>query len=173
VAEGLPRFLWGCPSCGTLSSLSVPRTDRDTITCSACSRVWRVDIKCFIHGETEQTETMFVADAQRRMLEVCPDDADLTCAESVVSEVRRGQFKHEALATGQATLGPEGVEVTASGGDVVWSLPYSEMTAVLLQVGNKLHIRTQAANYQLDTPTQSPLMWHHYLGRRAVVAASQ
>jgi len=172
LADGLPRFLWGCPGCGTIDKMSVPRSDRNTIVCGACSRRWRVDLKCIMHSETDQAETMSVADAQRRMLEVCPDDAALSCPASVVSEVRRGQFKHEPLATGRATLASDGVEVT-DGDRVVWSLPYSEMTAVLLQVGNKLHVRTQGANYQLDTPGQSALMWHHYLGRRATSAASQ
>ena len=79
--------------------------------------------------------------------------------------VRRGQLKREPVALGSARLGTDAIEVY-DGDDVVWSLPYDEMTAVLLQFRNALQVRANGNNYELVPAEQSRLRWHHFLAMR-------
>ena len=44
-------------------------------------------------------------------------------------------------------------------------LPFSEVKAVLMQVGNKLQIRTDADNYQITPTLHSTNMWKYFIDR--------
>jgi len=161
LAEGLPRFLWACPSCFAHESLNIPK-DRDCVSCSACSRTWRVDLATRMVGETADTGTWTVAAAKQRLVDHFTTVGDVGCERMVVTQVRRGQLRPEPIAEGAARLGPDGLEVLVDD-EVVWRLPYADMSAVLLQFRNALQVRTEDANYQLDPEGQSTLRWHHFL----------
>ena len=166
LAEGLPTYLWACPCCHEMEALSVPASDRDTVACGACSRVWRIDLSTRMVGETLDTPTWTVGEARALLDEAFDAATVIECGQMAVTQVRRGQLKTEPVASGHARLGPEGVEIVERD-EVVWTLPYSSMKAVLLQFRNALQIRTQDANYQLDPEGQSTLRWHHFLAQRA------
>ena len=164
LAEGLPRFLWACPSCHAQEALEVPE-DRDTVRCTACSRSWRVDLACRLHGETEDTPSWSVAQARQELDRHHTSVEGVSCERMVVTTVRRGQLKADPVATGAARLTEEGIEVRR-GEELLWSLPYRDMKAVLLQFRNALQVRVEGANYQLAPEGQSTLRWHHFLALR-------
>ena len=164
LAEGLPEFLWACPSCFATETLSVP-SDKDCVVCSACSHRWRIDLRCQMLGDTPETPTFSVAEARHRLSAHFPLDAEVVCDDMHVTGVQRGRLREEHVASGAARLTDEGLEVH-DGDEILWTLPYTEMTAVLLQFRNALQIRTEDANYQLDPRGQSRLRWYHFLGLR-------
>ena len=166
LAEGLPDYLWACPCCFEMEALKVPGEDRDCVVCAACQRRWRVDLRTVLNAESPDTPTFSVARARQVVDEHFPDHTPIHCERMQVSQVRRGQLRSEPVASGQGRLGPEGVEIVQDG-QVVWSLPYDRMKAVLLQFRNALQVRTEDRNIQLDPVGQSTLRWHHFLARRA------
>ncbi len=164
LAEGLPEFLWACPHCLEIEGLEVDPADKNCVACSGCQRRWRLDLRCTMQAESADTSTFSVA-AARRLLEQIPSDTALSCEHMEVSRVQRGQLSQEAVAAGKARTTVDGVEVVKDG-EVVWSMRFEDMLVVLLQVRNKLQIRVEGANYQLDPQGQSTLRWHHFLGHR-------
>ena len=161
LAEGLPEFLWACPSCFAVESLQV-QPDGDHVTCSCCEATWRVDLRCHLIGES----SMSIAAARQRLSDHFDLDTPVECASMEVTRVRRGQLKREHLAQGEARLGPTSLELRRDG-ELVWELPYEDMSAVLLQFRNALQIRAHDANYQLDPGDHSRLRWHHFLAMRS------
>ena len=170
LAEGLPNFLWGCPSCFALEGLSVPKRDRNTVECSGCKAVWRLDIGCRLTAETEGVGNFTVAQAHDALVEHFTVTDSLSCELMRVSSIQRGRLRKDEVAAGACRLGDDAIEVVQDG-TVVWSLPYAEMTAVLLQVRNKLQVRSAGQNYQLDPEGHSTLLWHHFLQMRALAAS--
>lgn len=164
LAEGLPGFLWACPACFGMESLEVA-SDRNCVQCTECSRRWRVDLRTHLIGETPDTESMTVATAREGLSDHFNVETPIACELLRVSRVERGKMKAESVASGSARLGETAIEVHR-GDEVLWSLPYSEMKAVLLQFRNALQIRVEGANYQLDPIGQSTLRWHYFLALR-------
>jgi 1-acyl-sn-glycerol-3-phosphate acyltransferase len=166
LAEGLPEYLWACPSCFEMEALSVPSSDKDCVECGGCHRRWRVDLRTFLNGETPETPTWTVGQARERVDERFTADTPVECDWMDVTQVRRGQLKAAPVASGRARLGTQGVEIIQDD-QVLWTLSYAEMRAVLLQFRNALQVRTEDSNYQLTPRGQSTLRWHHFLALRA------
>ncbi len=87
------------------------------------------------------------------------------CDHMMVTSIKRGHLRAEPVADGVCRLGPDAIEVL-QGEEVVWSLPYTDMKAVLLQFRNALQVRVEGVNFQLDPVGQSTLRWHHHLAMR-------
>ncbi len=166
LAVGLPEFLWACPSCFAMESLVVPAEDRDCVTCSECSRRWRVDLRCQLNGETPDTPTFSVDRARARLSEHIPPTVEITCDAMEITGIERGRLSQKPIASGPARLTDEAIEVYR-GDEVLWSVRYSDMKAVLIQVRNALHVRVEGANYQFDPQGQSRLRWHYFLAGRS------
>ena len=172
LAEGLPIYLWGCPSCFALEGLCVPKHDRDTVVCSGCKAVWRLDIGCRLTAETDGVSGFSVAEAHDALIEHFTVNDALSCEMMRVSTIQRGRLRKDELAAGACRLGDEALEVVADG-EVIWSLRYDKMSAVLLQVRNKLQVRSAGQNYQLDPEGHSTLLWHHFLQMRAIAVSPE
>jgi 1-acyl-sn-glycerol-3-phosphate acyltransferase len=164
LADGLEEFLWACPGCFEVESLRIdPKGNH--IGCPQCARRWRVDLRCFMVAESPDTESLSIAAARDRLTEHFSLKTEVTCDALEVTMVQRGQLKREHVALGAARLGTDAIEVY-EGDTVVWSLPYDEMTAVLLQFRNALQVRANGNNYELTPDDQSRLRWHHFLAMR-------
>ena len=173
LAEGLPAFLWACPSCFALESLTIPARDRDCVVCSACGGRWRVDLACWLNPETEELPRLTVAAARDRLsnhFAAGTHALTLEAADTLVSRVSRTMPKPAPLERGLARLEDDALVILDEQGAELWRLDYSEMTAVLLQVGSALHIRVEGANYQIDPGAESRLKWHHFLLTRLKAA---
>ncbi len=67
------------------------------------------------------------------------------------------------LASGTLVLQPERLAVLR--GTETWGVALSDITLVLLEVNNALHIRTEDRLLKLQCGDQSPLKWAHFLER--------
>ena len=173
LAEGLPDFLWACPACFALESLSIPAEDRDCVVCTACGGHWRVDLACWLNPEGEGLPRLTVATARDQLSEhfaADTHDLALETAHTLISRVSRSMPKPEPIARGLARLEDDALVVLDDEGEELWRLDYSEMTAVLLQFGSALHIRVEGANYQIDPEAESRQKWHHFLLTRLKAA---
>ncbi|MCP4805159.1 MAG: 1-acyl-sn-glycerol-3-phosphate acyltransferase [Proteobacteria bacterium] len=161
LADGLPDFLWACPECFAMESLTV-QSGGNHVACSHCARRWRVDLRSQLVGETQDATTMGVALARDALDAHFSLSTHISCHEMEVTAVRRGQLKREPVVTGAARMTDTGLEIH-KGDEVLWFLPYEDMVAVLLQFRNALQIRVDGANYQLVPHGESTLRWHHFL----------
>lgn len=164
LAEGLPDFLWACPVCFAVEALRV-QADRDCVGCTACERLWRLDLLGAMAGETPDTPDLSVASAHALLVSHFPASEPIVCGALTVSRIQRGQLRKTPVVTGAARLTDTGLQVARTDGED-WVLPYDEMRAVLLQFRNKLQVRVEGANLQLEPAGQSTLRWHHFLQLR-------
>ncbi|MFT5679206.1 MAG: 1-acyl-sn-glycerol-3-phosphate acyltransferase [Myxococcota bacterium] len=172
VAWGLPKFLWACPSCFALGTVTL--VDNSRIGCSACQGVWRVDLTCRLHAEHDGTQTTVdlvyyqildhfgalpVADTER----FADDGEVLVGAQTRVELVHRGIVEPEVLGEGTMTVYNNRLTFDAMRPEDSFSLDYSEIQAVLMQIGSKLQVRTEARNYQIRPSRYSINLWKHFL----------
>jgi len=164
LAEGLPAYLWACPACFAVEALRV-QADRDCVGCTACERRWRLDLVGALSAETPDTDDLSVASAHQRLVSHFPADEPVSCGSLTVTSIQRGRLRKTRVVSGAARLTDIGLEVERPDGPP-WALPYDEMRSVLLQFRNKLQVRVEGANLQLEPSGQSTLRWHHFLTLR-------
>ena len=63
MAHGLPQYLWACPSCYTLDTLKVSKSNGNKIECTHCSEAWTLTVR----NEMIGTETWTVREAFDRI----------------------------------------------------------------------------------------------------------
>lgn len=162
LAVGLPDFLWACPACYTFEALKV-QADKNVVACERCGRGWRVDLRSSLKAQTPDTEDLTVAVARQRLGAHFPVNAEIRCDHMDVTVVHRGRLRREPVASGAARLTDDALEIY-DGDRVLWSLPYRDMSGVVLQFRNALQVRgLEGSNYQLDPAHHSTLRWHHFL----------
>lgn len=166
MAEGLPDYLWACPSCFELRSLEVAREDRNAVVCQACSARWTVDVACKLHGSTETTVAR-AHDALTRHFGERPRDAlEGLCAqgEGNIAVIPRGsKAAPDVQATGTVRLTEKALTV----GD--WVLPLNQVQAVSVEIRNELWLYRGGTRYRLVPGTDSTLLWAHFLEKWRVV----
>ncbi|QDG54282.1 1-acyl-sn-glycerol-3-phosphate acyltransferase [Persicimonas caeni] len=174
LAEGLPDYLWACPSCFALEALSVHHTDRDCIMCGECDARWRVDVHNRMHpigGRAQETAVHRAAMALEAHFGNPPvADPEAFEKEGVVLQspnmqigaVPRGSRQLEPVAHGPATLYEDRLECHSPGRQP-WTLPLDEVKAVSVEVQSVLQVRTQDRLYQLEPQGESNIKWSHFL----------
>ncbi|MCB9745744.1 MAG: 1-acyl-sn-glycerol-3-phosphate acyltransferase [Alphaproteobacteria bacterium] len=175
LAEGLPRFLWACPSCFTTDALEVLPEDRDSVRCRACQRAWRVDLSAKLnpHGGGERIS---VAAAHARVSQhfgaaldparFAAEGVALETARGQVSRIARKQPEPERVAEGRLRLCAHHLEILDEDGASLWSLPYTELKAAILEFRSMLVLRTAEGALLLEPGEESPHKWHHFLTAR-------
>lgn len=173
MAHGLPEFLWACPSCFALGTISL--VDNSRIGCSSCSGVWRVDLTCKLHAENDAVTDTTVDLAYYGILEhfgelpvASPERFEehgevLVCTETRVELVHRGIVEPEMLGEGTLIVYTDRLVFEAVRGEVSFTLEYVEVQAVLMQIGSRLQVRTPERNYQLKPSRYSITLWKHFL----------
>ena len=188
MAHGLNQYLWACPSCFEMETLSPQRRVKkeesaelqevrgDRIACSSCSASWILDVFCMLHSNDAQPVS--VADAFRQ-LEAhfgTPPVADRAHYEAtgealVLDEAevllipRKG--KPQLVASGVMALNKDGVRVNSESKEP-WMISWSEMRGISVEVGNKLHFRQEDRLYRVQAVGHSPLKMDHFFCRWSV-----
>ncbi|WP_181234399.1 lysophospholipid acyltransferase family protein [Enhygromyxa salina] len=176
LAFGLPEFMWACPHCFHQDSLELVPEDDDSVHCHGCAARWRVDLACWLRGEGGPAHDMHIDEAYRRVIEHFGElpvlDNDRYTADGVAIEgeaelhqIHYGQVEPEALGHGLVELLEDRVRFTDHRGTAPLEISFEHVRAVLLQVGNKLQIRTAEDNFQLTPTIHSTNMWKHFLDR--------
>ena len=174
LAEGLPDFLWACPSCQAEEALRVDPGDRDRVACLRCGAAWRVDLDGQLNGERD-APTATVAELYRRVLDARGDppvqdqarfEADGVALESprVALFDQRAGRDAPPLMTGRLVLTAERVALFPEGdGPPLWASNLDALLAVSLEVGSSLQLRTSETVLRVAPEGESVVKWGHFL----------
>ncbi|NVB41950.1 1-acyl-sn-glycerol-3-phosphate acyltransferase [Pseudenhygromyxa sp. WMMC2535] len=175
LAHGLPDFLWSCPSCFALDGLELDPGDGDRVRCRECDAQWRVDLACWLRGESPGAEDMHVERAYNRVLDHFgelpvasaarhQDTGVVLEGEAKIDRIHFGQVEPERLGLGLLELHDDFLRFTGAEGAVV-EIPFAEIATVQMQVGNRLQVRTANDNFQIRPTLHSPNMWKLFIDR--------
>jgi len=164
LAEGLPDYIWACPSCFEQEGLEA-RGKR--VRCRSCTAEWTLDTRNRMvntrqgamgqpHAPHEVAGDLWVHEAFDRLDAHFAD----TALSGTGSLIRLQGRSRETLDSGSAILDGEALTV----GDTVLAL--SELRAVSVEVQNRLTFRRGDELLELVPEGQSPLKWGHFLARR-------
>lgn len=176
MAHGLEGYLWACPHCFALDSLSPLPTDGNTIACGSCHSRWRLDVSCRMRGADQlpDTDVWRAHDAivahfgSPPVIDPRRLDRDGVVLEELgaIGEMRRSSEPRE-VGSGRLQLRTDRLSLSSVDGKTEhWSLPLDEIVAISLEVGNKLQVRTTEALYQLRPTLGAPAKWKHFLQPR-------
>ncbi|PRQ04087.1 2-acyl-glycerophospho-ethanolamine acyltransferase [Enhygromyxa salina] len=176
LAHGLPEFMWACPHCFHQDGLALVPEDDDSVHCHACAARWRVDLGCWLRGEGGPAQDMHIDAAYRRITEHFGElpvlDSERYAADGVALEgeaelhrIHPGQVEPEPLGLGHLELLGDRLLFTDHRGHDPLVLPFEPIKAVLMQVGNKLQIRSPDDNFQISPTIHSVNMWKYFLDR--------
>lgn len=174
LAVGLPEFMWACPHCFHQDGLSLVPEDDDSVHCHACGARWRVDLGCWLRSEGGPAEDMHIDGAWRRIVEHFGElpvldrkrfDEHGVALEGEVemSRIHYGQIEPEQLGLGHLELLGDRLRFSDHRGHAPVELPFEAIKAVLMQVGNKLQIRTAEDNFQISPTLHSTNMWKYFV----------
>ena len=176
LAWGLPEFMWACPHCFHQDSLELVPEDDDSVHCHGCGGRWRVDLACWLRGEGGPAQDMHIDEAHHRIVEHFGElpvlDKAHHAAQGVALEgeaelhrIHYGQVEPEPLGCGLVELLEDRLRFTDHDGHEPLQIPFEQIKAVLMQVGNKLQVRTAEDNFQIQPTIHSTNMWKHFLDR--------
>lgn len=174
LAWGLPEFMWACPQCFERSALELDDDD-DCVSCERCDARWRVDLGNWMRGEAGPAKDMHIDAAYRAILEHFgelpiadperfSEDGVALEGEVEVQRIHYGKVEPEQLGRGHLELFPDCLRFTDEHGKALL-LSFEPIKAVLMQVGNKLQIRTAEDNFQIMPTESSTNMWKHFIDR--------
>ncbi|HJN74269.1 MAG TPA: lysophospholipid acyltransferase family protein [Myxococcota bacterium] len=146
MAEGLPTWLWACPSCFTLESL-LPRGNR--VCCGSCSASWRLTV----YGELlPGLDVPLAHQAIADHFGALPDPSLLSGEGRLVDLA-----DDSVVAEGVVGFDEAGLDV---GEDrFLWS----DVLVLVVEVADQLHVRTDGRLMRLEIPGQSPMKWIHFM----------
>lgn len=176
MAHGLEQYLWACPHCFEVDSLSPSPRNGNVVACSRCGAHWRLDVSCRLSGidGAPDTDVWRAHDAIEAHFGSPPVidqerfESDGVILEELgeIGEMRRSADPRE-LGSGWLQLRTDRVSLSSPDGKTEhWSLPLDEIVAVSLEVGNKLQLRTPDALYQIHPVQGAPAKWMHFLRPR-------
>ncbi|NVB38254.1 1-acyl-sn-glycerol-3-phosphate acyltransferase [Pseudenhygromyxa sp. WMMC2535] len=170
MAHGLPAYLWACPSCFAEHGLRVHPRRGNWVACGSCGATWRLRVDTRLEAQGDH-ESFDVATAHDRLVEhfgprPVMDDARFA-SEGVALETEHGRLLRaqadrrgfELIAEGRLRLTAEAIEV----GPEPWRLPYADLVAVSVELGNKVQLRTADDLYRLELERDQVLQWGHFI----------
>ena len=175
TAWGLPDYLFACPRCMAWQGLQVAPDSHNHVQCGSCGGRWRVSPKGWLEAEHPDGDRTSVASAfshiadqlgplPRAIQPGYDDDGAILRGQDVkVGRVERGVKEPTPLARGELALLPEALELRASGGEVVWTLPLADIVAVSVELLGVLQVRTADLLFQLEPPHESTFTWSWFL----------
>lgn len=170
MAHGLPAYLWACPSCYAEGSLRVHKRNGNRLVCLSCRAQWRVRVDTHLEPVRDH-EGFSVADAYDRLVEYfgdrpvsCPDrfserGVALEAPHGEMLRAREDSHGFSTVASGALRLTERGLEV----GDDPWQLPFEDIVAVSVELGNKVQIRTNDGLFRMRPSDGAVLKWGHFV----------
>lgn len=176
LAWGLPEFMWACPHCFSQASLELVDEDDDCVECNDCRSRWRVDLGGWMRSESGPGRDLHIDAAYRGVIEHFGElpimDQDRYSeagvaleGEVAVQRIHYGKVEAEQLGSGHLELHSDRLVFIDHQGSEPLDIPFGPIKAVLMQVGNKLQIRTADENLQIIPTLDSTLMWKHFIDR--------
>jgi len=169
MAVGLEQYLWACPSCMTMESISVTKQDQNQICCSSCQAQWTINTQTQLLGKTSLT----VAEAY--------DKIDRHFGSPPIANPEIFEEKGISLGPLACTLWfhprkkpPEKrtqgwLHLTAKDLVImqddteVYKQQLSAIRAISVEVGNRLFFRVDGDLFRIESPTDSSIKLDHFL----------
>jgi 1-acyl-sn-glycerol-3-phosphate acyltransferase len=175
LAEGLPGYLWACPSCMAVAALEVDPRNRDCVRCRSCHAAWRVSLDCSLVPHAGDAQELNVATAASRIhggFGAPPRvDAQRWDADGVALDGDRVQVtelwpdgRETPLCVGHGAVRREGVQIVAEDGALLWEARWDEVRAATNDTGGLLFVHTTAGSFRLDPATTPPVLWGWFAG---------
>lgn len=170
TAEGLPDYLWACARCGQPGGLVVHGRGRRQLRCE-CGAAWEVGPLGTLRGVGD-VPTLSIAEAHDAMLahfgsppvqdpaRFGVDGVALSVPMSRFGRLERGSRAPVWVAAGPMTVSSAGLTVAEDGDS--WVLPFEDITAILMEMGNTLRVRTANTQYVLEVPGTPTAMVLHF-----------
>jgi 1-acyl-sn-glycerol-3-phosphate acyltransferase len=174
MAHGLSNFLWACPSCFATSSLDVHRRDGNQVVCVRCWAQWKVEVDTTLRGH-DDAPSFTIREAHDRVAahfgERPVADPEHYKSTGVVLHSPSGKMLRakksgsgfDLAASGRLRLTDQALEVFCDNGLVQLSLPFAEIRAVSVELGNNVQLRATGELYRMVPGTGSVLMWGHFV----------
>jgi len=174
LAEGLPEFLWACPSCYARDGLVLaPDSNKNAVCCTACNARWTVDLSCRLHP-ADGSGDFSVDSAHKRIVahfgalpvaDSAHFEADGVALEGQVElvQVTRGVTRSASMGTGTLRLRADGLVFDGPQGAT--EIPFIDVKVVVIQLGDQLQAITTDAKYGIKPVGQSRFLWKHFLDR--------
>ena len=146
MAEGLPTWLWACPSCFALDALAARGHD---ITCATCAASWEVGV-----GQ-EMLPDLTVPRAHARLVDHFGPEWD----PALLSGTGRilGDHGRKLVAEGAVTFDGDGLRVGE------WSIRWPEAIQLAMEVGDRLQLLVDGEILVLQVDGQSPVKWEFFM----------
>jgi len=165
LACGLERFLWICTECGSEDQLT---TSNNSITCSACGKVWDIDAHCQLtSGASSKSNVLDLKDWSEMhksiLREKCTGSEPFTTSADAVAltcENVQGEFV-TIHGNGVLELNRNDLTYKAAGQLVVW--PINEITDYVVQKKDLFEFGVAKKTYRVEFRGHSPMKWVLYL----------
>ncbi|MCP4808741.1 MAG: 1-acyl-sn-glycerol-3-phosphate acyltransferase [Proteobacteria bacterium] len=146
MAEGLPTWLWACPSCFSLDALMA---DGHHVSCWSCKASWEVTV-----GQ-EMLPDLTVPRAHARLVEhFGPQwDPGLLSGDGRIL----GDHGRKLVAEGEVSFDEEGLRVGE------WSIRWPEAVQLSMEVADRLQLRVDDEVLVLQVDGQSPVKWESFM----------
>jgi 1-acyl-sn-glycerol-3-phosphate acyltransferase len=176
LAWGLPEFMWACPHCFQHDSIALTDDDDDCVRCDGCGSRWRVDLGCWLRAEAGPGAQMHIDEAYKRIIDhfgpLPTVDREHYASTGVALEgeaelqrIHGREVVPELLGLGHLELFGDRLRFTDHRGHEPLEVGFELIEAVLMQVGNKLQVRTAEDNFQIMPTGHSVNMWKHFIDR--------
>ncbi len=171
MAHGLPAYLWACPACFATDALRVHRRSGNRVVCVGCRAQWRVRVDTRLEPLRDHPG-FTVAEAHDRLVDhfgarpvadparFAAEGIALAADQGELVRAREDRHGFEPVAAGPLRLTAEGLVVGDGEGFV---LPFAEVVAVSVELGNKVQLRTADRLYRLTPGDGSVLKWGHFV----------
>src|SRR5690606_28778559 len=141
-----------------------------------CGSRWRVDLGCWLLAEAGPGAQMHIDEAYNRIIDhfgalptVDPERYASTGValegDAELQRIHGREVVPERLGLGHLELFGDRLRFTDHRGHEPLEVGFEQIEAVLMQVGNKLQVRTAADNFQIMPAIHSVNMWKHFIDR--------
>ncbi len=168
LALGLERFLWICPGCRTEDRLT---TRGDDLTCTECSRTWRMDAHCRFTpapapdgaplGDLKDLADWHRSEVRKR-LQAWDGKSLLTDSESVVHRLMGKEEKFEDVSTGTLRIINNAIVYESEKNDS-FTAPLSDVRDYVIQKKDVFEFLYDKQYHRFVFDHHSPMKWVFYL----------
>lgn len=175
MAEGLPQYVWACPSCFAVDGLQVSSRDRNRVGCKECGQAWRVDVHARMNP-ADGGEPLLIPDAHDAVKDHfgTPPALDreryretgeaLWSVGARIHQFDKGRkADSQVVAEGRLVLTDEALIMEGT----PWRLPLADLQVVSMVIGGALQLRARGTLYRVEPGASTPSsLWAHFLGHR-------
>ncbi len=168
MAHGLPNYLWACPNCYTLDSLTVMPDNGNAVQCTDCNEEWVVQVDNRMVGQNTWTvreafdriAAHFGNQPKCEKEEFKRSGSALSCDNATIAK-RSEKGPMEIIEQGTLSITKEGLSIHQK--NKTWQVTHQEITAISVEIANLLQFRVNGVVHRMTTPNQSSLMWAFFL----------